>query len=453
MDNAKFLTETNVFSTAAEYVFMRPDGKAVVITDEAFGFGAITYECEVGLTCPRTEELTTTTAVTTTTVDPNVAPFIGSWTSDTALAITIDLPGTVSIFDGTNFHSSAATFTEDNGVTSITFTDENGQTVTGVMATDGNTISFTNTATQNTLYSSWIKGIVDITTTVAPTTMAPTTLVPTTVAATTLIATTTTVATTTTTSIGSLTAVVTTVAATTVAVTTVQGAAGTGGIFGDPHVKVQIPGEEAVCFDITPTFDYIKLLQDDSNNLTVTGYVNHHDAKRRLESVGLKIEKLQIEVGAEYVTIDGISVGYTEDRVLRFNDVTVEMISHLRSRHRGCMIRLDTGAVFHVSSKDSKDSLKFEIISSEGMPSKIGGLLGVSIRPHEYHIDADGKISVLGNVISDATRVWNHHSYCHVLPASSIEQFLGTSVSAYALDGLFGEQNSPLSIIEDTSPK
>ena len=62
MDNFKFPSESTVLSTAAEYVIMRPDGKTVVVTDETYGFGVITYDCEAGVTCPGSA--TTTTAST-----------------------------------------------------------------------------------------------------------------------------------------------------------------------------------------------------------------------------------------------------------------------------------------------------------------------------------------------------------------------------------------------------
>ena len=58
--------------SAAEYVFVTPEGRAVAVTDEGFGgFGFLTYECEQGVTCAgdggtTTQETTKTTQSTTT---------------------------------------------------------------------------------------------------------------------------------------------------------------------------------------------------------------------------------------------------------------------------------------------------------------------------------------------------------------------------------------------------
>ena len=40
---------------------------------------------------------------------------------------------------------------------------------------------------------------------------------------------------------------------------------------GDPHVRIQIPNEEAICFDITgKNDDRLYLLNDKTNNLVIT---------------------------------------------------------------------------------------------------------------------------------------------------------------------------------------
>jgi len=61
------MIETNaeiVASSAAEYIMTRPDGKSVALTDETFGFGFVTFQCENGINC--SGEQTTTTTTTTT---------------------------------------------------------------------------------------------------------------------------------------------------------------------------------------------------------------------------------------------------------------------------------------------------------------------------------------------------------------------------------------------------
>ena len=78
MDNAKFNGQKKVMSTAAEYVLMRPDGKTVVITDETYGFGVITYDCEAGVNCPGTSSTTSTTVSTPTSASTTSTPTVTS---------------------------------------------------------------------------------------------------------------------------------------------------------------------------------------------------------------------------------------------------------------------------------------------------------------------------------------------------------------------------------------
>ena len=87
MDNAKFTDSTTVHGTAAEYVQMRSDGKAMVITDETYGFGVITYECEAGVTCPEATT-TTTTAATTTTATTTVTTTVTTTITTTVTTTT-----------------------------------------------------------------------------------------------------------------------------------------------------------------------------------------------------------------------------------------------------------------------------------------------------------------------------------------------------------------------------
>jgi len=78
MDTFKDSESNNVMSTGAEYIFTRPDGKTVIVTDETMGFGLLTLNCEAGVTCPgdgtTVAPTTTTQATTTQSTTTTVAP-------------------------------------------------------------------------------------------------------------------------------------------------------------------------------------------------------------------------------------------------------------------------------------------------------------------------------------------------------------------------------------------
>ena len=75
----------------------------------------------------------------------------------------------------------------------------------------------------------------------------------------------------------------------------------------------------------------------------------------------------QIEVHPNSIIINGITSNYYEDRVVHFDEVKIEIISHLRYRHTGCILTFPSGFSIHIMSKESKESLKFEILSSHGL--------------------------------------------------------------------------------------
>ena len=127
----------------------------------------------------------------------------------------------------------------------------------------------------------------------------------------------------------------------------------------------------------------------------------------------------------------------------------------LAKLEKGVLISFKAGPVFHIISKDSKESLKIETITTTGLTGKPDGILGVSIRPHQYQIVEDGVILVGGEVITNAVRTWTEHAFCHILPPQEVHKFLGHSMASYIVGDLLGE--SPPSwyakFAEENSPK
>ena len=133
---------------------------------------------------------------------------------------------------------------------------------------------------------------------------------------------------------------------------------GAASMSGDPHIKVQIPGEEAVCFDVALIDQDVVLLLSDSG-IRVTGEI-HGDGwkKNRLAVIGISTpDKNKISFYHDRVIINGEEFELIENQLLAYSDVTVEVLSHLKSRHRGALIRFPTGPIFHVATKDFKGTV------------------------------------------------------------------------------------------------
>ena len=117
------------------------------------------------------------------------------------------------------------------------------------------------------------------------------------------------------------------------------------------------------------------------------------------------------------------------------------------------MVYFNGGPILHVMSKDSKESLKIETVSTSGLSEKTGGLLGMSIRPHKYHIEDNRTISIGQTKIAGAKRTWTGHTYCHILPEWEVNNFLGHSVHSYVVPKLFEVDSSNNQFVFDDSPK
>ena len=49
--------------------------------------------------------------------------------------------------------------------------------------------------------------------------------------------------------------------------------------------------------------------------------------------------------------------------------------------------------------KRDKNSMKFSIITSEGLSGNLGGIVGQNLIPREYHVDDNGNIQLKDRII------------------------------------------------------
>ena len=104
-------------------------------------------------------------------------------------------------------------------------------------------------------------------------------------------------------------------------------------VAGDPHVKVKVPGQEAICFEITDTPNsIIDLLSDPETGLEVNGQVIQEGKNLRLERIFVSTPRnVQIAIYPEKVTVgqndeieQTFSFDYNDD--IGTGDVHVEIL-------------------------------------------------------------------------------------------------------------------------------
>jgi len=223
---------------------------------------------------------------------------------------------------------------------------------------------------------------------------------------------------------------------------------GTGYVQGDPHVRVQLPGEQPLCYDIeAEIMDYVSLIDDEGIDLEINGRIEHiKEAKNRLAEIGMQTAAgVQIAIDDQRVRIgmDGTfdnEYSFEEYQKLHVEDVTVEIFTPYEGKHNSVAIELDEGAQFMISSKSGKDSMKLAVTRDFGLSSVVGGILGQTIRPNEYTM-VEQTLIVEGRVIEGVS--WDHDKRCFRLTEWDIPTFLGHQEKEYEVDGLFSKITKP----------
>jgi len=223
---------------------------------------------------------------------------------------------------------------------------------------------------------------------------------------------------------------------------------GTGYVQGDPHVRIQLPGEQPLCYDIeAEIMDFVSLIDDEGIDLEINGRIEHiKEAKNRLAEIGMQTAAgVQIAIDDHRVRIgmDGTfdnEYTFSEYQKLHIEDVTVEIFTPYEGKHNSVAVELDEGAQFMISSKSSKDSMKLAITRDFGLSSVVGGILGQTIRPNEYTM-VEQTLIVEGRVIEGVN--WDHDKRCFRLTEWDIPTFLGHQEKEYEVDGLFSKITKP----------
>lgn len=222
---------------------------------------------------------------------------------------------------------------------------------------------------------------------------------------------------------------------------------GTGYISGDPHVMVQTPGQKPICYDVHgDSLDFVSLLFDVNTGLEINGQLAHvKEHKSRLSAIGFKTPA-EVEIG---VFPDRVTVGYKGQIEEQYDfadymrvttdDATIEILSKNDAKHQGVMIEMNDGSLFHIEDKDFKESMKLEIIRSDGMSGRLSGVLGQTIQPKDYVINPDGSIMVEDRYIPQST--WDTKNNCFRIRDFDVRDFLGHSVYDYAVPGIFSTMN------------
>lgn len=218
---------------------------------------------------------------------------------------------------------------------------------------------------------------------------------------------------------------------------------------GDPHVWVKVPGQEAICFEVSDVqHSVIDLLSDPATGLEVNGELIQEGKNIRLGKIYVVTPRnVEIAIYPAEITMghDGnVENRYTfeTDYENGVDDVHFEIQSHIYHRKNGMILTLvgvnGKPIKLHFSIKNGKNSMKFEVLDSTGLAgANLQGIVGHSILPAEYSIDADGVIHVQGRLIKNAKVEWNEHELCHHIQSEHVPDFLGHRIRAFEVESKF----------------
>merc|ERR1719436_250874 len=191
--------------------------------------------------------------------------------------------------------------------------------------------------------------------------------------------------------------------------------------------------------------DFVSLIDDEGIGLEINGKIEHvaHD-KNRLAEVGfqtkdgnqIRITDREIIIGSNGVARE--TYNFLDYNVIKLSDV--ELTIRSPHGHKAVIIDLYTGSQFMVSAKNNKDSMKLAIVSEHGLSDAVGGIMGQSVRPKEYHMSGQS-ILVEGRVIENT--VYDTKNSCYRIDPFDLATFLGHPETEYAVDGLFSGIERP----------
>jgi hypothetical protein len=240
---------------------------------------------------------------------------------------------------------------------------------------------------------------------------------------------------------------------------------GYGDVYGDPHVRVKAQGQQAICFDIIDIdqtiFDFVS---DPTTGLEVNGQIFAVGHRTRLERIFVRSPfGVEVEITPKFVNVgfNGQilqSFDFDDNTDFGKDDLHLEVLSRSSSqRKNGAIVSIGHNIRFHVSIKNGKDSMRFEILDSSGLSTTdLTGIIGQSILPQDYTIDENGDIHIGGRMITNTHVEWNDHDMCRTISNSAVSDFLGHKLSEYHVMNkfdIFKPKWQTANLVENSGPK
>lgn len=244
---------------------------------------------------------------------------------------------------------------------------------------------------------------------------------------------------------------------------------GSGTAFGDPHLRVSTPGEDAVCFDVNANNGAIlDLFSDNESSLQVNAQFKnvHGDKKQFIKAIGFTSPRgVQVSVSPFFVEVFDDGQLYN-----RFNiterideivfDTHVRMIPADHEQHHNKHIVSVTcrdGEEYRFGVKPDGGSLSVDLEKWHGMKEP-AGLIGHFLKEKSYRVDDDGNIHTSANQTIDAEdRSWHQGHQCHQIKEEHVPMLLGNEVADYQATNLFTQlfKNGPIAQLleDDVDPK
>jgi len=245
---------------------------------------------------------------------------------------------------------------------------------------------------------------------------------------------------------------------------------GTGTAFGDPHLRVSTPGEDAVCFDVnTKNGAILDLFGDDESSLQVNAQFKnvHGDKKQFIKAIGFTSPRgLQLSVSPFFVEVYNDGELYNRFNITeRVNEIVFD--THIRmtpadhEQHHNKHIVTVTcreGEEYKFGVKPNGGSLSVDLERWNGMASP-SGLIGQFLAQKAYTVDEDGNIHTSNNTTIQANdRSWHQGHQCHEIKEEHVPLLLNHAVADYQATNLFAQlfKRGPVGVQlleDDVDPK
>lgn len=226
---------------------------------------------------------------------------------------------------------------------------------------------------------------------------------------------------------------------------------GSGTAFGDPHLRVTTPGEDAVCFDVnTASGAILDLFGDDESSLQVNAQFKnvHGDKKQFIKAIGFTSPRgLQLAVSPFFVEVynDGelynrFNITERVDEIVFDTHIRMTPADHEQHRNKHIVaVTCREGEEYKFGVKPNGGSLSVDLERWHGM-AKPSGLIGQFLADKAYTVDDDGNIHASGNTTIHADdRSWHQGHQCHEIKEEHVPFLLDHAIADYQAANLFAQ--------------